>query len=160
LVWGLPLGLIANLGVAWAELKQPPDPGVAIAGTAAYVVGVVPLGMAYVAAFALLWLRPAWQPRLARLAPAGRMALTCYLTQTFIGAGLFYGIGLGWAGRVGPTWWPVIAVVVFSVQVTACAWWLQRFRFGPVEWSWRSLTYRRLQSMRVAPATPATETAT
>ena len=38
-----------------------------------------------------------------------------------------------------------------AVQIAASLWWLRRFRFGPLEWCWRSLTYWRRQPMRVAP---------
>jgi uncharacterized protein len=146
-IWCLPIGLVLNTIVAWVQLEQPPVKAIAIGETAAYVLGVVPLAMSYVAALSLLWLQPAWQPRLAWLAPAGRMALTCYLMQSIIGCGLFYGIGLGWAGKVGPTYFPLIAVMVFAAQVAWCRWWLQRYRFGPVEWLWRSMTYGTWQSM-------------
>ena len=148
-MWGLPIGLIANLLVAWVELERPTGAAIAIGETAGYVIGVAPLAMAYVAAFSLLWLRPAWQAWLARLAPAGRMALTRYLTETLIGIGLFYGVGLGWAGKVGPTMFPLITFIVVILQVAACEWWLRHFRYGPVEWVWRSLTYGHSQAMAI-----------
>jgi uncharacterized protein len=158
IAWGVPIGLVASTFVAWAEMSPLPSYSrLRIAESAAYVIGVVPLALAYVAAFSLLWLRPAMQSRLAWLAPAGRMALTCYLTQTLIGCTLFYGIGLGWAGRVGPRSFPLIALVVFAVQVVCCRWWLRHYRFGPIEWVWRSMTYGKMQ--RMSPASPQTSAA-
>jgi uncharacterized protein len=83
------------------------------------------------------------------LAPAGRMALTNYLAQSFIMIGLFFGAGLGLAGRIGPTsLWP-LALGIVALQSALSALWLRYFRFGPAEWVWRSLTYGRMQGMRV-----------
>jgi uncharacterized protein len=155
-IWGLPIGLVANVPLALGEMSPPaPYSAANIWLTAAYVIGVVPLSMAYTAGIALLWLRPASQRWLWRLAPAGRMALTNYLAQSAISVFLFYGIGLGWGGKVGPTWWFAIVAVTVGLQVVVSAWWLRRFRFGPLEWLWRSLTYGRIQSMRVPAAVPS-----
>jgi uncharacterized protein len=87
----------------------------------------------------------------ARLAAVGRMALTNYLLQTAICVSIFYGYGLGMFGRVGRfnLWWFILGVWI--VQLILSPWWLARYRFGPAEWLWRSLTYLRRQPMRVAP---------
>ncbi len=88
-------------------------------------------------------------PRLrARLAAVGRMALTNYLLQSVIGVLVFYGYGLGLFGRVDRfgLWWFILAV--WALQLIWSPWWLSRFRFGPVEWLWRSLTYWRWQPLR------------
>jgi uncharacterized protein len=42
-----------------------------------------------------------------------------------------------------------LAVVFFAAQVIACQWWSKRFRFGPMEWLWRSLTYLKWQPLRL-----------
>jgi len=68
---------------------------------------------------------------------------TVYLSQTLICIALFYGIGLGFGGQVGPTLFLPIAVAIFAAQVLMSVVWLRQFRFGPVEWLWRSLTYGR-----------------
>lgn len=128
-------------------LRQFPDPQGLVA-TVAYALGVVPLALAYAAGFALLWTHVHWQARLQVLAPMGRMALTNYLTQTVIGIALFYGVGLGWGMRVSVVGYEAIALAVFIVQVLWSRWWLKRFRFGPMEWGWRSLTYGRVMGMR------------
>jgi uncharacterized protein len=84
---------------------------------------------------------------LAVFAPAGRAALTVYLSQTLICIALFYGIGLGFGGQVGPTLFLPIAVAIFAAQVLLSFVWLRRFRFGPMEWLWRSLTYGKRQPL-------------
>lgn len=91
---------------------------------------------------------------LAWLAPAGRMALTNYLVQSIVCTLVFYGYGLGFFEHLPRLWQIPFALGLFSIQVLASQWWLQRFRFGPVEWLWRSLTYLKLQPMRLS-STPA-----
>jgi uncharacterized protein len=112
--------------------------------------GVLALAMAYVSGIVLLVRRPDWSRTLHVFAPVGRMALTNYLAQSLICIFIFYGIGLGAYGRVGPTAALGISVAVFAAQAAASACWLRRFRFGPAEWAWRSLTYGRMQPFRLA----------
>ncbi len=57
-----------------------------------------------------------------------------------------YGLGL----RLRPYLYAGAALLLFGVVALASAWWLHRFRFGPLEWLWRSLTYGRAQPMRAA----------
>ena len=104
----------------------------------------------YVAVFVLLFRRPRWQPRLLRCAAVGRMALSSYVTQTLIGAFVFFGFGFGLLGKVGNSVTLLAGAALFALQMWACARWLERFRFGPVEWLWRSATYGARQPMRVA----------
>jgi uncharacterized protein len=104
----------------------------------------------YVASFALLFLRPRWQPRLLRFGPVGRMALSVYVGQTVIGVLVFFGFGLGLLGRVGNSVTIPMGLALFVVQVSASRAWLARFRFGPLEWAWRSLTWLRLEPFRAS----------
>lgn len=144
LYWGLPIGLVANALFGWLR-SAGTDPS--IARDLVYAVGVVPLAMAYLAGLSLLWLHPAAQRWLAALAPAGRAALTVYLSQTVICIALFYGVGAGLGGRVGPTLFVPIALAIFALQVALSLLWLRYLRFGPIEWVWRSLTYGRLEPL-------------
>jgi uncharacterized protein len=107
----------------------------------------------YVTSFALLSLRPRWRPRLLRFGPAGQMALSVYLGQTVVGVLVFFGIGLGLLGRLGNSLTIPMGVALFVLQVWACRAWLARFRFGPIEWAWRSLTWLRREPLRVAAGT-------
>ena len=111
---------------------------------------VLALATAYVCGIVLLCRRPDWSRTLGLLAPVGRMALTNYLGQSVVCILIFYGIGLGGYGRVGPAAILAIAVAVFGAQSAFSAWWLRRFRYGPAEWAWRSLTYGRRQPFRLA----------
>jgi len=106
-------------------------------GSLAMAVGYVGLVM--------LAIRHRWFAALqARLAAAGRMAFTNYLAQTVLCTTIFYGHGLGLFGSVAR--WQML-LVVFGVWALEL-WWsplvLRRYRYGPLEWGWRSLTYGRI----------------
>jgi uncharacterized protein len=78
------------------------------------------------------------------LAPLGRMAFTCYLAQSFILSFVFYGWGLGQFDRMSAAKGILLAIAIYAAQALASALWLRRFRFGPLEWVWRSFSYGRL----------------
>ncbi len=89
-------------------------------------------------------------PRLQqRLAATGRMALTNYMTQSLICSLVFYGHGLGLFEHVGGPGQVAIVAGIWALQLIWSPWWLARYRFGPLEWLWRSATYGRRQPMRV-----------
>ena len=95
---------------------------------------------------------PALVPRLRVVGNVGRMALTNYLVQIATIDLLFSGYGLG-LGKIRPLVGPVMALILFGCQVAYSTAWLKRFRFGPAEWLWRSLTYGRKQAMRAGAVT-------
>jgi len=82
------------------------------------------------------------------LAATGQMALTNYLTQTLICTTLFFGHGFGLYGHVERTGQLGIVLAIWALQLLWSPWWLARYKFGPFEWLWRSLTYWKLQPMR------------
>ena len=86
---------------------------------------------------------------LAPFAAIGRMAFTNYVAQSVIFGFVFFGYGLGLFGRTGAASALLIVVAVYGLQVLFSAFWLRRFRFGPIEWLWRSLMYNRKQAMRI-----------
>ena len=83
------------------------------------------------------------------LAAVGRTAFTNYLLQTVIATTIFYGHGLGLFGSVSRVEAMGIVVAIWAVQVPLSMLWLRHFRFGPVEWVWRTLTYGEAQPMRL-----------
>ncbi|MGZ8260798.1 MAG: DUF418 domain-containing protein, partial [Caldimonas sp.] len=106
---------------------------------------------ALMALYALTILRLLERPRAARwlhpFALAGRMPLSNYLLQTLLGSFVFYGWGLGFWGRATP--WVEVALpagLFVALQLPLSAWWLSRWRWGPVEYLWRRLTYGRLDA--------------
>lgn len=127
-----------------------------------YGLGVISdqwLGFTYIGALVLLlaW-RPWWTERLAAIGVAGRMALTNYVLQCFVLEYLSSPFGLGLALR--PYYYVLGAVLLFGIQVVASRTWLSHFRFGPLEWLWRSATYMRWQQMRIGRVEPAALVAT
>jgi uncharacterized protein len=152
LIAGLVVGLVGGL----ARTLLPSSfrlEAVNIADRAVYAVAVHPLALAYVAGFALLWQRTAARRILSGLAPMGRMALTNYLVQSVLGVSIFYGYGFAWYGRM-PTLVVYLALVpsILLMQALLSAWWLRRFRYGPMEWLWRRATYGRALPLRIASA--------
>lgn len=155
LLWG------AILGAAGIAMNILVMTGVAFAGGRTVVRSLALtffreldyLGLAafYCAGIVLLFQRPTWRRLLSVLAPAGRMPLTVYLSQSLIMTGLLYGWGLGWNEVLRPSGYLGLCVAVFAVQVLACHLWLRHFRFGPLEWAWRALVYLKLPPMRIAP---------
>ena len=105
----------------------------------------VPLAFAYACGL-LLWRRSERATAItAPIAAAGRMALTNYLAQSIVFALLFYGYGFQLFGRLDPMTATAIGVVFYAAQLWFSVWWLNRYRFGPFEWVWRSMTYGRWQ---------------
>jgi uncharacterized protein len=114
-----------------------------------YAAPFRPLVMIGHVSLAMLWLSGAGQNALvARVAATGRMAFSNYLGTSLVMTTIFYGYGLGWFGRldraelyllVPPMW---IAMLLWSKP------WLDRYRFGPLEWVWRSLARGAAQPMR------------
>ncbi len=82
------------------------------------------------------------------LAAVGQMALTNYLLQSTITAVVFLGWGLGLAGRLDYADQLLVVLAIWIAQLVFSRLWLARFRFGPAEWLWRSLTYWRPQPFR------------
>jgi uncharacterized protein len=117
-----------------------------------FTVQQLSLSAFYVAAVTLLfWREPARGP-LPALAPLGRMGLTTYLAQSAFGVLLFYGVGFGMLGKLGAAAAVGSAIAFYVLQVFLAQAWMSRFRLGPAEWLWRSLTYFKLQPLtRPAP---------
>ncbi|MCC7388649.1 MAG: DUF418 domain-containing protein [Phycisphaerales bacterium] len=144
---GVPLivgGIVFNeshgFGVVWF----------ALAGTFFNLIGAVPMMLGH--AGLLLWIvKKGYLARLTgALARVGQMAFTNYLMQSVLCSLIFYGWGLGMAGEVGRLGQELIVVGIWVVEILWSVAWLSRYRFGPAEWLWRSLTYWELQPMRRA----------
>lgn len=113
-----------------------------------YMLAVFPIAFAYIAIFTLLWRKHA--SLLSVFSAPGRMALTNYLLQTFLGISIFYGIGFGMHLKGAPWSLVAIAILIFIVQVVISNLWLKAFMYGPAEWVWRMLTYgKRLPIKRL-----------
>jgi uncharacterized protein len=114
------------------------------------------LTFTYVGAFLLVVApRAGWMAWLRPIGLAGRMALTNYLVQIAAIDLLFSGYGLGLPDILS-TVGLAAAALLFAALVAFSSFWLGRFRFGPAEWVWRSLTYGTVQPLRIAPPSPVT----
>jgi len=82
------------------------------------------------------------------LAAVGRMALTNYIGQSVICTLLFYGHGLGWYNTFERYELLYVVVCVWVFQIVFSVLWLGWFRFGPLEWLWRTATYMKWQPIR------------
>ena len=105
------------------------------------------------AALIVLLVRPG--PLADRFAAVGRAAFTNYLGATAIGTLLFYGFGFGLYGELsrGEAW--LIVPPVWAVMLIWSKWWLERYRYGPFEWAWRSLSRWQWAPMRLRKEVPA-----
>jgi uncharacterized protein len=153
--WGLGAGLVTgSIVMVMSQLFMRKIINPEAMPWLGYVMPIVrqiaELGFAsvYVAGFTLLFQRAFWQRLLVVLAPVGRMAVSNYLSQTVISLVIFYGYGFGLVGKLSPAQCMALAVGIFCIQIGLSHLWLARFRFGPVEWLWRSLTYGKAQPMR------------
>ena len=142
----LPLGLVLSVLHATASFGWEPGMPLAALVSASYL-GLPLMAFGYIAMFALLLQRRAqWLVRL--LAPAGRMALTNYLVSGILGALVFHGYGLGLMGKLSMTAMNLLAIGIFLALLAFSHAWLRWFRYGPVEWLWRTLSYGRAPRMR------------
>ena len=155
LLWGLVIGgLIAGIsgfaGIAFltrAWAKNPPP------------IWMFPLpvflkfshswGFAvfYGSSLMLLLQFKGWRRLFSPISAVGRMALTNYLLQSIILVPVCLTFDL--FDRVTPLLALLLASLVWAFQVPFSGWWLRRFRFGPAEWLWRSLSYGYPQPMRI-----------
>lgn len=137
------------LGVGWTVVH--PTIGARLGGVPFLVVGEYSkqaLTVFYMCSVVILLQMPMWRRVLGRVAGVGRLALSAYLLQGFIGPTLFFGYGVGLYGRLGVASGEALAVVVCIGLVTLSNWWLSRFALGPAEWAWRVVTYWRLPPLR------------
>jgi uncharacterized protein len=111
------------------------------------------LCLTYIGAIVLLLAyRPEWSTRLRAFGDSGRMALTNYLLQAAVLDAL--GSGYGWGLTLRPLAYAPAAVLLFGVEAAFSRAWLRRFRFGPLEWIWRTITYASRQPLRRPAAAP------
>ena len=137
-----PAGVLGNALLVFLHASTPdfPPTGRWVIEQCVFSIAVPAMALTFASGFTLLWMRD-WQPVLHAFGPAGRMALTTYVSQTLIGIFFFYGVGLRLGNALGLAQLTAVAVAIFALQCVASRIWLQFFRFGPLEWLWRCLTY-------------------
>lgn len=150
--WGLILGVLGNgLYVTMIhDVSRNMPSGQLILALVGQTFGAPALALAYMSGLTLLFRTQVGQRLLTPLSYVGRMALTNYLLQSIICTLIFYGYGLGRYGTVGAAAGLGLAVVIYLLQIPWSMWWLGRFRFGPMEWLWRWITYGKRPAMKLA----------
>ncbi|MCC6970999.1 MAG: DUF418 domain-containing protein [Phycisphaerales bacterium] len=146
-VLGLPLSLLGVFGMSLFPNHK------VLAGVAMNFginLGGPLMALAYISICATLVERGVLSGLTRALANAGRMALTNYLCQTLICTTIFYWYGLGLFGSFNEVQRLGVVLAVYAVELAWSAWWLARFRFGPMEWLWRTITYWKSQPMNRA----------
>ncbi|TXC82027.1 DUF418 domain-containing protein [Luteibaculum oceani] len=139
-IWGGIIGILFTLiqiNLGSLNIPGPADVWYALA----YAFAVIPLACG-IAALIALW----WNPNnqfLNIFKPIGKAALSNYFFQSVISVFYFYGAGLGKMGQYQLWENYLFVIVVFAFQIVFTSIWLKYFRYGPVEWIWRSITYGR-----------------
>ena len=154
LVWRS--GVVQDLPSRMRLLKGVAVAGIVLGFALKFAAGsdsITPVTTAIGYGAAVLWVAGFEGTRkiLAPFAAIGRMAFTNYIVQSVAFGFIFFGYGLGLFGRVGAASALLIVVAVYGIQAAFSVFWLRRFRFGPIEWLWRSLMYNRKQPMQIKP---------
>ena len=145
--------LVVSFGIVAGAFSQVgPDGGLdswfAMIGLSALDIGNMAMTFLWIAVFVILYKKTKPVKWLSKLAPYGRMALTNYVLQSLIGTFLLYGWGLSFIGELRQLYTFLIALVFIALQIWLSKVWLQYFKYGPLEWLWRSLTFFKVFQMR------------
>lgn len=144
--WGLLIGLSISLAVTVTVMFARPLTAVLALFYNQAIDGPLQ-SMGYAAALLLALRSPVVARRLRPLAAYGRMALTNYLGQSLLAYLIFTAGGL--AGHLTLDRVELIAVGIICAQIAVSVVWLRHFRYGPLEWVWRSMTYGYAPPLRI-----------
>ena len=150
LMWG---GFTVGLLVNASEVYRAIDSDFALLSVfaqmqATYHIGRLGMALGYIGLLLLLINSALLTDLRTRLASVGRMALTNYLMHSFIALILFTGAGFALVGELTRAQLYFVVIAIWVLQLWLSPWWLARYRFGPVEWLWRVLTYGKLMPNR------------
>lgn len=137
---GLPVKILSGYGLTYGGM----DPFWSSIGILANTLGGPLMALSYIALFLIIARKTKVFVKL--LQPVGQMALTNYISQTVIMLIIFYGFNL--FNQVSPVWFIPIVISVFIFQVVISHIWMRVFRYGPLEWLWRSFTYLKLMPIK------------
>ena len=148
--WGFLVGVTGNVAMTLVRFFDPspmPTTWLKYLMVPVQTICVPALSLGYICFVILLCQDAQWRARLHRFGAVGRTALSNYMLQSVIGTLIFYSYGLGFFGW-GPAILLPLTFVIFAAQMYLSSWWVSRYRFGPVEWVWRRLTYKGPLPMR------------
>jgi uncharacterized protein len=115
--------------------------------SAPYQVGRVAMVLGHLSAIVLVLKRGWLEGFVTRLAAVGQMALSNYISHSVICSLIFYSPGLALIGQLQRYQFYFVVLGIWAFNLVWSPWWLARYRFGPLEWCWRSLTYWHRQPM-------------
>ncbi|MBF5091509.1 DUF418 domain-containing protein [Novosphingobium sp. NBM11] len=141
-VAGIGIGGMLTLPVLWWIWAHhfPPRAMLGVMDHIAAIPRAI-MALGYLAALMLCWPGTRAHPLARRLAAAGRCAFTNYLGTTVLMGAVFSGWGLGLGPELLRMWLPAFVVLGWIAMLAWPAWWLARFRQGPMEAAWRRLTF-------------------
>jgi uncharacterized protein len=149
LILGFSLGLpIASFGLWQYHANNFDFEWSLTVGRAPNHIATILLAAAYISMIMLWSHSPRWPGFKTRLSAVGRMAFSNYIGQTMLATALFYGWGMGLYARLNRLELLLVMVLIWILQLLISPWWLARFRYGPLEWLWRTLCYWKLQPIR------------
>jgi uncharacterized protein len=142
----LPIGAFA----AWKSWQQGFEPMQTVFTFSTYQLGRVGMTLGHAALILLLCKYGVWPAMRARLAAVGKTALSNYIAHSLIYGLVFCGYGFNLFDKLQryQLYYVVLGMWIFSLVWSPI--WLQHFRFGPLEWVWRSLTYWKRQPMLIS----------
>ncbi|SHG03757.1 DUF418 domain-containing protein [Pedobacter caeni] len=138
LIIGLPIGIASTLYLN-APTNSLSFNLMQVAGT--YIAGPT-IGIFYICSIILLLRKETWKIILKPFTAVGKMAATNYLLQSLICLFLFSGFGFALYSKVSPFYTFLISIAIIGFQILLSNLWLKHFKYGPVEWIWRYLTYK------------------
>jgi len=145
---GYAIGLTVNLFETTNLIRGDFSVEALITSYLTYDLGRIPMTLGHVGLIGLLFKTSALAAAMRTLSAVGQMALTNYLTQSLICMFVFTGAGLALYGHLERHELYYVVFAIWLVQIIWSPLWLRRFRFGPCEWVWRSLTYWQRQPLR------------
>ncbi|WP_259366524.1 MULTISPECIES: DUF418 domain-containing protein [unclassified Colwellia] len=147
------LGIGIPLNIASILIIQHPAAGISGilqgVGQILFYMGQYLLSAGYLGLVICALNKQKWQKFFLAFSPMGQMALTNYLMHSVILTSIFYGYAGGQYGEISRAPQMLIVLAIIVAQIFLSKWWLNRYRFGPMEWLWRSLTYKRMQTMKL-----------
>ncbi|MFT6195266.1 MAG: hypothetical protein ACJASU_002179 [Cognaticolwellia sp.] len=120
-----------------------------LVGEALFLIGQFVMTVGYFGLVMMLLTYKKWRKRLAVFIPMGRMALTNYIMHSVILSSIFYGYAGDYFGEISRAAQMLIAFTIIVLQLRLSRWWLNHYAFGPLEWLWRCLSYKKIQTIRL-----------
>ena len=150
-IWGLGIGFLGYGIIALVDYQSGFDPLIVMNGNIAWSMPArLIMTVGYAAALILLIKKMTGSWFIIRVASAGRAAFTNYLGTSLLMTFLFYGWGLGYFGQIGRDESYLFVLAAWAIMLLWSKPWLMRFRYGPLEWLWRTLARREIQPMRIS----------